>query len=178
MGGFTDARCPLPPLGYLEKERAIFKDILKLFLRWLAVSETHIRVDMDLIDDITLRVHQRINYYLFFYGRYLHQSRQVALKAYWILRYHPLRLISKAFWDKDYDINVYFAFFIMFTQAVGELFVDCPKVIQAAVTNEILRKHKENYIRVFSGYDISKEAMMLLSESLKSIVKCEIRDRG
>ena len=176
MGGFTDARYPPPPRDYLEKKRVDFENILKAFLACISVSDTDIKVDRDLIDDINSRVHQRINYYLFFHDTHLHQSRQIALKSYWILRYRPLRLISK--WDKGYDINVYFAFLIMFAQALGELFVNCPKEIQVTVTNEILRKHEDDYIRGFSEYDISKEAMMLMSESLKSIVKCEIKDRG
>jgi hypothetical protein len=178
MDGFTDARCPPPPRDYLEKERVDFENILKLFLTWLSVSYTQIRVDRDLLDDISSRLYQRINYYWFFHDTHLHQSRQIALKSYWILRYRPLQLISKAFWDKDYDINVYFAFFIMFAQAIIELFPDCPKGIQATVANEILKKHEDDYIRAFSEYDISKEAMMLISESLKSIVKCEITERG
>jgi len=176
MGGFTDARCPPPPREYLEKERTDFENILKAFLACLSVSDTHIKADRDLIDDINSRAHQRINYYLFFHGTHLQQSRQVALKSYWILRYRPLRLMSKAFWDKEYDINVYFAFFIMFAQALGELFVNLPKKVQVTVTNEVLRKHEDDYIRAFSEYDISKEAMMLISESLKSIVKCELKD--
>jgi hypothetical protein len=177
MDGFTDAECPHPPRDYLNKEREKFKDILKSILLILKVSGAHIKTDRDLIDEINTRIHQRINYYLFFHVKRLNQSRQIALKAYWILRHRPLRLISKAFWNKDYDINVYFAFYFMFAQAIGELFVNCPKEIQTTVANEILRKHQDDYIRAFSEYDIGKEAMMLISESLKSIVKCEIRER-
>jgi hypothetical protein len=66
----------------------------------------------------------------------------------------------------------------MFTQALGELFPNCPKEIQATVANNILKKYQDDYIRGLSEYDISKEAMMLISESLKSIVKCEIMDCG
>jgi hypothetical protein len=64
----------------------------------------------------------------------------------------------------------------MFAQAIGELFADCKKEKQVTVANNILEKYEGDYIRAFSEYDISKEAMMLLSESLKSIVKCEIRN--
>jgi hypothetical protein len=176
MDGFTDAKCPLPPLEYLNKEYEYFQIILKVFLTRLEVSDAHIRTDRDLIYEINLRVHQRINYYLFFHNKHLLQSRQVAIKSYWILRYRPIQLIPRTSWKKKYDINVYFAFFIMFAQAIGELVIDCPKETQTAVVNNILRKYEDDYIRAFSEYDISKEAMMIISESLKSIVKCEIKD--
>jgi hypothetical protein len=176
MDGYTDERCPHPPPDYYNKEREKFHKILDIFLKWSGVSGAHITVDIDLIDQVSLRVHQRINYYQFFHSRDLHQSRQVAIKSYWILRYRPLRLKSKTFWNKIYDINVYFAFFIMVAQALAELVGNCSREIRTTVANNILIKHGSDYLRAFSEYDISKEAMMLISEGLKSTVKCELND--
>jgi hypothetical protein len=176
MDGYTNERCPLPPSDYFSKERENFKNILDIFLRWSEVSHIYITVDSDLIDQISLRVFQRINYYQFFHGIDLHQSRQVAFKSYWMLRYRPLRLKSKNFWNNIYDINVYFAFFIMVAQALAELVGNCSREIRTTVANNILLKHGSDYIRAFSEYDISKEAMMMISEGFKSIVKCELND--
>jgi len=174
--GYTEVRCPLPPIEYLEKERENFQKIVKSFAARMNISLDNIQTDASIIDEISKRVHQRRNYYLFFHGKNLIQSRQAAIKAYWILKYRPIRLFPQTTWNKAFNINVYFAFFILFVQAIGEYFVNCPKEIQGIVANRILNEYEDEYIRAFSEYDISKEAMMLISDSLKSIVKCEIRN--
>jgi len=176
MDDFTKDRCPPPSLKYLNTELAEFDSKLKSFLANMNVPYGQVKTDRDIVNEINSRVHQRINYYLFFHGKTLQQSRQVAIRSYWILRHRPIRLLASGSWNRDYDINVYFAFYLMFTQIIGELFAVCPKNIQATAANNILNKYKDDYIRAFSEYDISKEAMMVLSESLKSIVKCEIME--
>jgi len=125
-----------------------------------------------LADQVSERVHQGFCYYLFFHNITLSQARQAALKAYWILRYRP---VTALVWEREYNINVYFAYFILFAEAMGEHLVVCPKSIQKTVVNNVLHEYEDTYIRFFSEHSIGKGAMMLISESIGSVVKAEIK---
>jgi len=138
MSDFTKDRCPSPSLNYLNTECAEFDSKLKSFLINMNVTYGQVRTDRDVVNEISLRVHQRINYYLFFHGKMLQQSRQIAIKSYWILRHRPIRLLASGSWNRDYDINVYFAFYLILTQIIGELFTTCPRNIRVTAANNII----------------------------------------
>ena len=74
-----------------------------------------------------------------------------------------------------YDINVYLAVYILFAVNLAVIAKDNPNSnkIQNHVIANILNNYTD-FVRAFSEYDISKEAMMLFSENLKSIVVYEI----
>ncbi len=104
--------------------------------------------------------------------------RSVAQKAYWILRYRPLRPKSPIYWDKPYDVNVYFAFYMLLAATIGECFVARSESVKdqaRAVVNDILQDHEDDYSRAFSEYDISKEAMMLITDNLRGMINSAIR---
>ena len=176
MEVYTSARCPIPSRDLLNSERIQFRNMVVGFANFTSTAIGHIAIDWNVVDELSTRIHQRMNYYLFFHNANLLQSRQGALKAYWILKYRPLRIKSAVFWDEEYDINVHFAFHVLFAQALGEFLVNCPRGIQLTVVTNILREYKNDHIRAFSEHDISKEAMMLISGSIKSIVECEIKN--
>jgi hypothetical protein len=176
MSNFTEARYEQPTPKYLNAERAKFQQTFGLFATHIIKAPvTDFKFDHDLIDDVSMRVHQRLNYYLFFHNIRLAQSRQAGLKAYWILRYRPITPYSPTLWNEEYDVNVYFAFFVLFCEAMGECLVKIPSNIRTIIVNNVLIEYQNIFMRAFNEYDISKEAMMLVSESIKSIFVGEIK---
>ena len=167
----TTNRYKLPSLEYLKSERHSFNKMLGNFAKFVTTDKIHFKVNPDRVDNVTVRVHQRKDYYLYFHGTQLEQSRQAAAKAYWILRYRP---IAALVWDKEYDVNVYLAYFVLFSEALGKHLSGYSPDIQQAVVTNILNEYHDSFIRGFSEYNISKGAMLLVSDSIKSIVKCEI----
>jgi hypothetical protein len=164
---FTDARCDLTPIGFLEAGRETFRGALKLFVSCYRCAVGDFRINRESVDGVSNRIYQRLNYYLFFHNKQLSQSRQAGLKAYWILRYRPLTLISSGVWKKRYDVNAYFAFFIILCEVLGECVGDLPKSSRRVIVNSILKDYENTFIRSFSEYDISKESMMLMADSIK-----------
>jgi len=161
-----------PSREYLAKERKDFQQFLGKFATYSKIPATDFNVDDNLLDDVNMRVHQRVNYYLYFHGTQLEQTRKAAIKAYWILKYRPIKALR---WSGAYDVNVHLAFFVLFAESLGRLLPNQPAKIQNMVVNNILNEYGDSFLRAFNEYDISKEAMMLIADSLKSIFKCEIK---
>ena len=176
--GYTNERCPVLTLKHYADGRASIHRGLKHFATFMSTLTSDFAVDENAVDKITERLFQRINYYLFFHGAHLTQSRQNALKAYWILKYHPLRPKLPDSWKSEYNVNAHFAFYVLFAQALSDKIGDCANNRRTDVINNILREYQKDYIRALSEYDISKEAMIVVSDGLKSILKGEIADSG
>ena len=177
MGNSLSSDVYIPPSReYLVNNRKHFQAMLGHFADFKKMPKADFKVDLDLVDSIAKRVHQRISYYRYFHGIHLVQPRQAAMQAYWVLRYHPLRTLPK--WDHEFDVNVHFAFYVLFAGSMREPIENCPKEKQPIVLNYVLGEYQGEYLRAFSEYDISKEAMMLMSDSIKSIVKAEIKNHA
>jgi len=172
---FTEARCELTPTEFLNEGMGAFKKALGFFAGFYNIATNNFRINRAIVDNISCRVYQRLNYYLFFHNRQLAQSRQAGLKAYWILRYRPLTLISTGTWKKPYDVNMYFAFFIILCATLGECLKGYQKDVIHTTLNRILEDYENIFIRAFSEYDISKEAMMLVADNIKKMCLYEVK---
>jgi hypothetical protein len=172
---FTTARCDLTPIDFLEAGRKTFRKALELFVVCYGCAVGDFRINHDSVDGVSNRIYQRLNYYLFFHNKHLSQSRQAGLKAYWILRYRPLTLILSGAWKKIYDVNAYFAFFTILCEVLGECVDGLSKNTQRVIVHSILKDYENTFIRSFSEYDISKESMMLMADSIKNICLYEIK---
>lgn len=171
---FTDARCEPTPITYLNEKREAFKTVLEHLIVLIEITSQDFRIDRNKLKKISDRLYQRLNYYLFFHGKHLAQSRQAGITAYWILRYCPLTLITLTAWKRKYDINAYFAFFYILYVILGELIAKQPRGVQRAVVKKVLTDYENVFMRAFSEYDISKEAMMLVTDNIKNICRYEI----
>jgi hypothetical protein len=175
----TTARCESTPIAFLELGRESFKKAINLFVRfYYKTAANDFKIDYDGVDRISTRIHPRLNYYLFFHDKQLSQSRQAGLKAYWVLRYRPIKLISLCYWKKAYDINVYFAFFVILSDIIGECLSDCDIDVQRLVVNKLLEDYENSFIRSLSEYDISKESMILIADNIKKLCLCEAKSHG
>jgi len=170
----TTARYSLPTQDFLKDKRIKIKNTIVSFAKYHDISINEFKTTAESIDKIITRINQRENYYLSFHDAKLAQSRQAAIMAYWILRYRPLRPVIP--WNKGYDINVHFAYFILFSETLSELVIDSSKEMRNEIINSVSKEHTEGLLRGLSEYDISKEAMMLISDSIESAVRCEIKN--
>jgi len=161
-----------PSFEYLKNKRSGFLEMIGNFATFMRMKKTDFQANLQVYDDVSTRVHQRQSYYMFFHGTHLEQSQVAASFAYWILRYRPIRALV---WDKEYDVNVYFAYYVLFTESLTKHLAGHSKEVQYIVINNILTEYKEKFIRGFSEYNISKGAMMLIADSIKSILRGEIK---
>jgi hypothetical protein len=172
----TSARCESAPIDFLSAKRESFEKTLRLFVKYYYKTVSNdFKINYDAVDRVSNRLYQRLNYYLFFHNSQLAQSRQAGLKAYWVLRYRPLKLISLSYWKKVYDINVYFAFFVILSDILSECLSDCNRDIQHSVVSKLLVDYENIFIRSFSEYDISKESMMIIADNLKKMCLYEVK---
>ncbi len=164
---FTTAKCESTPINFLENGRKIIKNALYLLCAHYNITANSFRINYNYVDRVSNRLYQRLNYYLFFHDKQLSQIRQAGLKAYWILRYHPITSVSSSARILKYDINVYLAFFLILCGVLGEHTEKIQSDTQRTVINNILKDYENHYVRSFSEYDISKESMMLIADSIE-----------
>jgi len=174
-------------------EKTIIKnfsiDFNKRYIR--NIDRVSIRTN-DILRDLFKRVDQEKDYYKLFHATKLSQLHISALSVYWILRFRVLSLSDKAYGCRnlscktiadsksdedlgyDYDINVYFAYFFLLSEAFKEMLDSQPKDIKLLVMKDIIKKHKKSFLRALNEYNIAKEALILLSESLKYLIEYAI----
>jgi hypothetical protein len=167
----TTARYEGPTKEYIKQIRKEYDSQLANFATHYEINKNEIKPDKEIIDDVINRVHQRENYYLFFHGKRLTQSRVRAIASYWILKYRPLKSFT---WNKDFDINAYFALFCVISQLYSEILGGFHKNVQNTVIRASKNTLEKLYIRPFSEYDISKESLTSISDGIKSTIESEL----
>ena len=126
-----------------------------------------------LICEIYKRIDQRADYYLFFHSdpknrMEMTQTKEIALMAYWLIKYKPLTLpVNKAstlFINKNCTINEYFAAYLIFSYALKT----SPR---KDIRSYFRQKNLDVLIYSFMHRDISKEAMICFVDSLLNIAE-------
>ena len=169
-----------PDCAYSTEKFKKLTSIRKIFYFHEKITNQEIRVNKTVMYEIISRVHQETSYYDVFYGAELAQSREAALMSYWILRYHPLIPVhincSVIDLSKDFDVNVYFAYYCLLSEVLAELLpMEIPQEVRNSVVIETVQRYKKMFIRAFNEYSLEKESFILLSETLKAHVLC-LRD--
>ena len=126
-----------------------------------------------LISEIYKRIDQRADYYLYFHSdpekpMEMSQAKEIALMAFWILKYKPLSLpANKAnalFYRKNCTINEYFVAYCIASFAT-EL---SPR---KDIDDYFSPKNNDIIVYNFMHRDISKEAMIFYVDSLLNIAE-------
>jgi hypothetical protein len=168
--GFLYAR--LPPeemLQHLEEFEALLADFNSTF-RGKFDGYTY---SIPLVSEIYKRIDQRADYYLYFHSdpkkpMEMSQAKEIALMAFWILKYKPLSLptikANSLFRRKNCTINEYFAMYCI---------ASCARELSPRTDIVAYFSPKNNDIIVynFMHRDISKEAMIFYVDSLLNIVE-------
>lgn len=148
-----------------EKEKC-FNQLIKLFYkfadRW-KIEESKIEFDFKLINEINIRVDKRKDYYIIFHKEtYLSEVRESALLAFWILKFKPFLVKSEDGSDNNLNINCGFAQYIILSAVSEYIHRESNGKKKFKVGKEYL--NKLGYALKY--WDLSKEAMMLVAETL------------
>ena len=122
-----------------------------------------IGVDTPAIAEIFVRVDKRKDYFIIFHDDTdMNEVKEAALMAYWILKFKPFSIKSDdmVLCRKYSQINEAFAVFVLYSTIKEET-----KRI-GGMDFLISREYNQKIMYAFKFWDISKEALMLIAESL------------
>jgi hypothetical protein len=148
-----------------------FKALLNGFNSVYKGSFGDMTYSIPLIYEIYRRIDQRADYYLYFHSDQekpmeMSQTKEIALMVFWILKYKPLSLplfkANKLFQDKNCTINEFFVVYCLYSCAKE-------KSTRADIDVYFSPKKIDNLVYSFMHRDISKEAMILLVDSVLNI---------
>ena len=130
------------------------------------IKWTDIACDFPALSEIIVRIDKRKDYFNIFHEHTeMNETKEMALLAYWIIKFRPFS--SKTELDRKYDhLNEVFAIYVLLSAIKEEADRDPDKSF--FLSADYLRKLSYG----FRYWDISKEAMMLISESLSEAMRC------
>ncbi|MDR0804611.1 MAG: hypothetical protein LBN42_02350 [Oscillospiraceae bacterium] len=140
-----------------EKCSAFLNTVKNIALSRLGKNWNDFLVDREAVFEIISLVEKRRVYFKVFHGKTLHkvgELNEVCLYAFWILKFNPFSVGGKI-----QDINVVIAIYLLFWAVLYT-------AKQRGVSNNITTQTFDKLFHAFKYQDLSKEAIMLLGESL------------
>lgn len=122
-----------------------------------------IKVDEPMLAELLVRIDKRKDYFIIFHDdTEMNEIKEAALVAYWLLKFKPFSIKeSRSELHIKYgQINEAFAVFVLYS-AIKEETKRVPKM-----KFSISKEYNKKIMYGFKFWDISKEALMLISESL------------
>ena len=122
-----------------------------------------IRCNQPALAEVFVRVDKRKDYFLIYHDEtYMNEIKEAALISYWILKFKPFEVVSPDPFlrQKFSQINEAFSVFIIYS-SIKEF----TKRVNGAKF-KISKEYNEKIMYAFKFWDISKEALMLIAESL------------
>lgn len=122
-----------------------------------------IDVDKPLLAELLVRIDKRKDYFIIFHDDTdMNEIKEAALFAYWLLKFKPFSIKDKNsnLYMKYAQINEAFAVFVLYStlkEAASRL-----SNMEFSISKEYNRK----IMYAFKFWDVSKEALMLIAESL------------
>lgn len=120
-------------------------------------------VDVPAVAELFVRLDKRKDYFIIFHDETeMNEVKEAALLAYWILKFKPFNIKSDdlVLCRKYSQINEAFAVFVLYSTIKEET-----KRI-ADMDFSISKEYNQKIMYAFKFWDISKEALMLIAESL------------
>jgi hypothetical protein len=152
---------PPPTIQEIDEDVVYLIRIMRDFLNVNEGNENRYFVDSDILREIIIRIDQRIYYHMVFHnGRHMSELRRTALLAYWILKYKPIHYIAQGV--KGYEKNCAVAMHFLTAAASGYLFTLDGGQSGLRVSKGFI----ERMMYGFKHWDISKESMMCIIESI------------
>lgn len=156
---------------YENKKQDFFNTLINTFTDYAESNDidiSKVEFDFKLINEINIRVDKRRDYYIIFHKEtYLNEVRESALIAFWVLKFKPFLIASEKGSDYNLNINCGFAAYIMLSSVSEYIDREFQSKKELYVTEEYLKKL--NYALKY--WDLSKEALMLIAETLCGSVK-------
>lgn len=149
---------------YFHKLVSLFKD----YAQTNKIEDANIEFDFKLINEINIRVDKRRDYYIIFHDEtHLSEVREAALMAFWILKFKPFLITSEKAKDLNFNVNCGFAAYIILS-AVRE---DIEREYHGKKELSINKDYVKKLQYALKYWDLSKEALMLIAETLCRCVK-------
>lgn len=93
---------------WLLKKVEEFEDFVKECKKKLEIEKYNIQINYVLLLNVFVRIDERKDYFMYFHSEddSMHMSlgKEIALEAYWISKYKPLRITAKKISTLVYDI--------------------------------------------------------------------------
>lgn len=151
----------------LQKQWKKHKEFIEGFIADNQYDLQDISVDEDIVLSIISKVHQRKSYFYFFHKLNMSEYKEAALTCFWCIKLKPISIRTQGLESQhkgEFDsinekLSVYYII----------------KTLRAALTNHNMKtdildniptKYLNELIYTFTFRDISKEAMIMLVESI------------
>lgn len=148
----------------LYEELALLLDSLEIYVKKQPdLLFQNIVVDTTALAELFVRIDKRKDYFIIFHDdTEINEIKEAALTAYWILKFKPFSIKSDnpVLLRKYSQINEAFAVFVLYSTIKEET-----KRI-AGMDFSISKEYNQKIMYAFKYWDISKEALMLIAESL------------
>lgn len=153
----------------LFDQAALTLDILEEYIKKQNdIKITDLNIDMVLLSEALVRLDKRKDYFII-YHEYtdMNEIKRSALLAYWLIKFKPIHINSndKLLINKYRKINEAFAVFVIYSAINEEI-----SRSNGSFFN-ISKSYNRKIMYAFKYWDISKEAMMLIAESLCESMK-------
>lgn len=151
----------------LQKRWNQHKEIIEGFINDNYYLESYLYINEDAVLSIITKVDQRKEYFEFFHGLNMSEYKEAALIAYWYIKLRPINLRSEVFAGKslkEYDaINEKLAVYCI----LRTLRIMLYKYNKSNDELDMLsKKYIHELIYTFTFRDISKEALIMLVETM------------
>ena len=160
----------------VNKQLEIFNIITKYIANFfLHLPLSAFNIDNKKVAQVETRTHQRIEYYNYFHDVNINQTKESAIRAYWILKYKPFSYGNR--WNNDadcFDINSIFALYFLLSSVITQ--------INLKIKHEKIKSSNEFYIiplynffsnhlrslylHTFNENDVSLETFILIAETI------------
>lgn len=151
----------------LQKEWNKHRTIIGSFLTGNKYNQDNIIINENIMLSLIVKVDQRRKYFEYFHKLKMSEFKEVALNAFWLCKLQPLSICNREFiqeQSKEYDsLNEKLALFYILKVLRGAL---KNKNKSEDVMDSLPRKYVDELIYTFTYRDISKEAFIMLVESM------------
>ena len=127
------------------------------------LSLDDVKIDEPMLAELLVRIDKRKDYFIIFHDdTEMNEIKEAALMAYWLLKFKPFSIKeSRSELHIKYGkINEAFAVFVLYS-AIREETENVPNM-----KFSISKEYNKKIMYGFKYWDISKEALMLIAESL------------
>jgi len=160
-----------PPAADFQHFLKVVQGMMDRLATALGLPKDAIAICVPILIEIARRLDQRKDYFHYFHSvndiAVMDQSKNLALLAYWIIRYKPFSLVGnydeKCWSAKKCTINELAACYIVKAQVFTLVGAESAKSYFSADMDKDL-------IHAFAHGDVTKESMTLLFESLEKVL--------
>lgn len=151
----------------LQKEWNKHRTVIESFLTGNKYNKNNIIINENTMLSVIVKVDQRRKYFEYFHKLKMSEFKEVALNAFWICKLQPLSICKRELitdQPKEYDsLNEKLALFYILRTLRGAL---KNKNKSENMLDSLPRKYVDELIYTFTYRDISKEAFIMLVESI------------